>query len=480
MSSTSFIKITDVSVNADPSKYTCIINENYELIVSSSVVMDDNVKCLILAVPYGNSTFSVRDGSSFISYPALDVNYDFIDVNIEKIFNKQYLAAGTSGSYTPSMVQQQFAKFIIDQEVYIKKDSKLNHTIKIANGQDNKKYKICIWLKSNDLLVDELIDLGYIICPPFAPRTQTTESQGFQITGITFFKDVDDKSWMRLSIIDNKLEFNNYSDPQYSDNNRRTLTYYFVSPGGRSDIPQDSHTFVYNTNTFNLDIPYNIPYIIEYKYISAFKVDDDSINSFPLKFSTKSILDTFNTTASVTLDNVNSDNFIVGDDIAIPSSEHNRFRCVVDIAEISAISDVYYTSGEFVSKFYTTNDAIYVFSLKVDEHLPNIPGLLQNVDKYKTCKYFVQFSNNEWIQISPINRTDEFDDANVIVPKYIVLDNALSNSSTNTKYLNYNNSCYSFRLKIVMKVDIVGDNYYTPIINSYQCMVSDKNKILKV
>lgn len=472
MSTNPFIQIRDAKIS-DDIQYNFSINDNFELVVSSPNTTEIEYTAMVLAVPTIASSFTLYLGNPYVFYNTLDGSDNFILDNVSKIASSVY-----GGSTTDSM-ERNFPNFIRSINIPVKSNASFNHKIKINQYQDNKKYRCCIHIKMADGYED-LVDCGEVICPPFKPKPQTSTSIGLQISNVSFIKDNNDDRLLKISFIDNNNVINNSNDVNYPNDKRRSIFYGYLPPGSHGDYLTDgpfaSNTINYNTNTFDLEIPMDVPFDIKFSYIGAY-----GVNSPSLTFSSASLIAAAQASlASLTTKTIGANDLVVGEDQLIPESEFDKYRCVLDIAEISAFSEKYYTSGEYVSKFYTIDDAIYMFSLRVDEFLPEVNGVTDIQLKYASCRYFVQFGNNDWIPISPINRIDETDDNNDILPKNIILDTISNSSNSKIKYISYPNSVYSFRIKIVMKIDVTGDNYYTPIINSYQCTVFDKNKIVKV
>ena len=161
-------------------------------------------------------------------------------------------------------------------------------------------------------------------------------------------------------------------------------------------------------------------------------------------------------------------------DIKIPK-EYNPFRkrLSIGIQDISVNQNNYNKSGTFISNQKAISFNIYTFTLRSDEFIPNYTG----IDPYTVIKYYVDFGNGTWLQVSPNNRSIEYNSEGII-PKLVVFDQQPLNfdSTQPVIYMPYEN-INSYRIKIVFDITAIGDqNIIPPEVREYKCLVSDRNK----
>lgn len=152
----------------------------------------------------------------------------------------------------------------------------------------------------------------------------------------------------------------------------------------------------------------------------------------------------------------------------------NRFS--IGIRDISVVSNSYVQQGVYVSPYFTNENGIYTFSLKVTESVPNYP----NIDPYSTVRYFAEFNGQGWEPISPINRNSEILSDGTILPKMLVFDKDPGNTTTTLKYLNYITNATAFHIKIVFDTTMVTGNFTPPEIQDYKCVIFDKQQLLEL
>jgi len=148
-------------------------------------------------------------------------------------------------------------------------------------------------------------------------------------------------------------------------------------------------------------------------------------------------------------------------------------RFSVGIEDLGLIKTSYASTGSFVSDYYTLDNPIYTFSLKVDEWIPSIP----QVDPYSIVTYWIELGNKEWIRISPVTRSDELDTDGAVVPKILVLDKLNEGVISNAiKEILPEVPVYSFRLRIDMNMSfLTSDLFISPEVREYECNITDKN-----
>ena len=166
-------------------------------------------------------------------------------------------------------------------------------------------------------------------------------------------------------------------------------------------------------------------------------------------------------------------------EILIPADKIERRRLVIGIEDISLIDNTYYKTGEYVSQYYPLDFNIYTFSISSIEDIPKYP----NLDSYEMVKYYVEFNNQDWIRISPTNRTDEREN-NILVPKLIIFDKSpdvVQQGYENIKFMNSDISINILRVKIVIDMSKITDQKFTPpIIRDYKCQIFDRNQLTSI
>lgn len=162
------------------------------------------------------------------------------------------------------------------------------------------------------------------------------------------------------------------------------------------------------------------------------------------------------------------------DEILIEPAVIDRKRLSVRIQDIYIKENKYEKYGIYISKPYNMDFNIYTFSIKVDEFIPKYNDL----NSEDVLKYYVEFNNRQWERISPTNRLSEYDNS-LKVPKLLILDSSTSTISDNIKFINYDTSVNSFRIKIEFDLRKLPDfNFIPPEIRGYKISVFDKNKFL--
>jgi len=142
------------------------------------------------------------------------------------------------------------------------------------------------------------------------------------------------------------------------------------------------------------------------------------------------------------------------------------------------INDTYLTNstfskkGIYISDYYNVDSPIYSFLLVANEYIPEV---YKDIKKSDIIKYYVEFNNNDWINISPLNRPMEINNG-VVVPTMCIFD-SLDQGSIRSDILELNSSSpvYSFRIKILIDMSFIdGEIYSSPEIFSYECRVTDQ------
>ena len=149
----------------------------------------------------------------------------------------------------------------------------------------------------------------------------------------------------------------------------------------------------------------------------------------------------------------------------------DRKRLSIGINDISVQDNVFVKQGAYVSPYYPLDVNLYTFSLKTIENIPNYPEL----DPYNVVQYFIEI-NSKWERISPINRGDEFDSSNILVPKILVFDKGI-NDNSQVKYID-SGIVKIFRIKIVFDLSGISEaKFVPPEIHDFKCIIYDKDQL---
>jgi len=235
------------------------------------------------------------------------------------------------------------------------------------------------------------------------------------------------------------------------------------------------------TEPMVFDLPYSSgtqesPNIYE---LSMYYYDQASgVTPTPLIFNTKDIKTSIDDFDDGVLDEFTDINVKRIGEIPIKSDVVAKKRFSIGIEDLASVSETYAKQGVFISEFYTVDDPIYTFMLKVAETIPSVAGL----NDYSMVKYSVQFQNQDWIRLSPISRSEELDDNDNIIPKFFVLDNLnLGQISSDLAEVPFDFPIYSFRIRIEFDMSSISEsNFISPSIDYYECHVTDRNSFLKV
>ena len=158
------------------------------------------------------------------------------------------------------------------------------------------------------------------------------------------------------------------------------------------------------------------------------------------------------------------------DEKTITNDVIDRRRLSIGINDISVKDNVFVKQGVYVSPYYPLDVSLYTLSLKVDEHIPNYPG----INPYDVVQYFIEI-NSSWERISPINREDESLNGELI-PKILVFDKGTSDNSQ-IKYIDLS-VVRIFRVKIVFDLTKITDSKFSPPeIRDFKCIIFDKDQL---
>lgn len=256
---------------------------------------------------------------------------------------------------------------------------------------------------------------------------------------------------------------------------------WYTPTGGEATGYDDADNyFNYATSGMLLSLPYisgsqesASVYEIQLRWLNQLAVETD-----PLIFNTSTI-------------KTSIDDFDDGDleafvdvsvkrvtEIPIKNDVLQKKRYSIGIEDLALVNETFKKQGFWISNHYTIDDPIYTFFLKVGE---TIPALI-DIPVYKMVKYYVQFANQDWIRISPINRGDEVDEDGNVVSKFFVLDQLnLGYISTSLLELPYNFPVFSFRIKIEIDMNfLTSKNFISPSIDYYECHITDRNSFLRI
>lgn len=163
--------------------------------------------------------------------------------------------------------------------------------------------------------------------------------------------------------------------------------------------------------------------------------------------------------------------------IDVPANTIDRKRISIGINDIAIQDNTYVKQGTYISRYYPVSFQIYTFSFRVKEYIPDYGDL----DPYDLVKYSIEFNNNSWERISPLERTSEYENG-ILVPKLFVFDESFEETENrNVKFLNYGSPINLFRVKITFNLrDVEGAKFPPPEINDYRCVVFDKAQFLNL
>lgn len=214
--------------------------------------------------------------------------------------------------------------------------------------------------------------------------------------------------------------------------------------------------------------------------ISLFNIDQLGVLSPPLVFNTKPfrlssiMFDTGDVQAfneyKILERQDNAQQLILPDTVP-------KKRFMIGIEDLGLIKTSYARVGSFVSDYYTIDDPIYTFSLKVNEWIPPV----QQVNPYSIITYWVELGNGEWTRVSPTTRDSEIDSNGKVIPKLLILDNLEEGFiSTEVKEVLLDAPIYTFRIKIDIDMSFAtSDLFISPEVREYECHVTDKNSFFR-
>ena len=166
----------------------------------------------------------------------------------------------------------------------------------------------------------------------------------------------------------------------------------------------------------------------------------------------------------------------IEEDVYIEPDVIDRRRLSIRIEDVAIRENTYKRIGTFISEYTNLDYNMYTFSIRVKEFIPEYP----DINKYDTIKYFIEFNNNEWEQISPINRSTEVFSTSKFIPKLFVFDLPPDESDLGSvKYLNYISATNSFRIKIEFDLSSIKEAKFTPPeVMGYRAIIFDKAQFL--
>lgn len=251
----------------------------------------------------------------------------------------------------------------------------------------------------------------------------------------------------------------------------------FINASGEEISAPYKNYFDTATDGMYLNLPFDDNQIYN---IALFNIDQEGIESPYLTFNTADIRtssDEFNQGELGEFDTVSLERL---GEVNIPEDIVVKKRASVAIDDVALLSETYLSQGVYISDFYTIDNPLYTFSLEVNEYLPTIPGV--DIDPHVMIKYYVEFQNQDWIRISPRNRSDEYDENGLIVPKMLILDSlGMGDISSDIRELPFDFSVFSFRLRIELDMSFVQSEYFvSPEVRSYKLFVTDRNSFFRI
>jgi len=235
-------------------------------------------------------------------------------------------------------------------------------------------------------------------------------------------------------------------------------------------------------STFNIVLPYKIGDDPLKNYdISLYYTDQLSNDTNSLRFNTTNISktnDDWNTGQDI--DSFINKKLSSKTEIPIKNDIHTKKRYTIGIDDIGIVNESFVRYGVFESNYYTIDDPIYTFFLKSSEIIPNYFG--NQSTQYDLVKYYVQFHNQDWIRISPLNRSREIDTGGKSIPKFLILDNLnIGSISSELAEFPYDFPVFSFKIKIEFDLRFqVSNNFISPAIDYYECHVTDRKSFLRI
>lgn len=389
-------------------------------------------------------------------------------------------------------------EYILNSGYYLHQQSfrtsgNYEHRFNISTSDENQVYQLGYLLgypsDDDEISVFEeykTITSESVVIPPSRPNPNNLYVDS------TISSPVSDTTYLNLTLY-TKNEINNYNNAAYTTDNigpylieiyNEEEAWYARPDGSLLTYPDTNDS----NNYFNQSISgmvLTLP-LVSGTYDSAkttytidlYNVSISGDYDTGLIFNTKSL-------------NLSSDDFDEGkvelfenislekvDELDINKDIVSKKRYMIGIEDLGIVTEQYLKQGYYISEFYTIDDPIYTFLLKVGETLPNIQG----VNPYDTVKYFVQFHNQDWVRVSPVTRSNEIDNNNKTVPSFIILDD-LNIGQTNGDLfeLIYDSPIYSFRIKIEFDMSFLdNNNFISPSVDYFECHVTDRNSFLKV
>lgn len=267
--------------------------------------------------------------------------------------------------------------------------------------------------------------------------------------------------------------------------------YYWPDQSGSLEVPTYSGYVYYDsfadTSGISFTLPFydhrdgfkQVPAIYNFKlaYVSA---GDDKPGSQPItiKMNHANLIDSemyYNNLDEIVSSYVDKNKLRRVDEVEIPPMTIDRKRMSIGINDITIRDNTYIKKGVYVSPYYPIDFDMYTFSLKVKEDIPDYG----NLDPYQLVKYYIEFNNNIWERVSPLERKKE-SMGGVLVPKMFVFDQPSEETgNNNVKFLNYGSPVSTIRIKITFDLSLVTEvKFPPPEIRDYKYVIFDKNQFL--
>lgn len=366
---------------------------------------------------------------------------------------------------------------------YFQDSGLYNHTFNISLNHENTYYKFGYYVNyydsdNNQPVYDVHTD---IIDGRYLTKAAIPQPDNVGVTA-TIYSNEPTSSRLHMYITHGR-EITNHSlsSPApyiitISGNNN-----YFDSSGNIIPSPISTGNYFYNSlSGMFINLPYlsGVQEDASVYSLSMYYSDQGGEFTIPLSFDTSSIKTSSDDFDDGVLSSFNDVSIKPVAEIPIKSDTVKKKRFSIGIEDLATVNESYVKQGVYISDFYTVDDPIYTFMLKVGETMPDIDGKTPA----DMVKYYVQFQNQDWIRISPISRTEEVDDDNNIVPKLFVLDRLnLDQISSDLSEVPYDFPVYSFRLRIEFDMSDLGSaSFISPSVDYYECHVTDRSSFLRI
>lgn len=285
----------------------------------------------------------------------------------------------------------------------------------------------------------------------------------------------------------------NYGTPPTDGPYAFKAEYYWADGTGSIEVPGYSDYVYYgsdaNTSGIGFTLPFHDPrdgfkqvpaiYNLKFVYVSA-GTDKPGSQPITVKMNHASLIDSstyFQNLDEFVFSHAEKDKLKRVGEVDVPPMVIDRKRVSVGINDIAIKDNTYVKQGTYVSPHYPLDFQVYTFSLKVKESIPEYGDL----DPYDLIKYYVEFNNNTWERVSPLERRAEYEDGK-LVPKMFVFDQSSEETgSENVKFLHYGSPVNTIRVKITFDLSAITEaKFPPPEIRDYKCVMFDKSQFFNL